>query len=178
MCDNVINWCAFDWQSFATLVTGVLAVSAAFVVGKRQVAIQERQTRLQEISLRSDLFDRRYGVYEKVREFCLYILRKAEYPTLEHERDYLMAMGEAKFLFDGTVQTSLQEIWEKASAYKLLKMDMARIYKAEGHYGDGNPEREHDAIMWISGRFSDLPSLFEELKLGVDFINNKGRTYS
>ena len=125
----------------------------------------ERQTSLQELSLRSDLFDRRYVVYENVREFLLHIVRHAQYPDLEIERLFLVAMGEAKFLFGNEVQAALQEIWERAGTYNVLKMEMARIYQAEGHYGDGNPQRELELNNWIYGRFRDLSDIFDELKL-------------
>jgi hypothetical protein len=161
----MINWHAFSWEAFATLMTGILAVGAAFAVGRRQLSIQEKQASLQELELRSDLFDRRYAVYDNVRKFLLHIIRDAQYPSSEIERDFLMAMGEAKFLFGNKVQAALQEMWERVGNYRVLKMEMERIYQDEGHYGDGNPKREHDLFIWISGRFSDLPDIFEELKL-------------
>ncbi|MBA4163506.1 MAG: hypothetical protein C0510_02555 [Erythrobacter sp.] len=161
----MIDWDAFSWEAFATLVTGVVAVAAAFVVGRRQLTIHEQQTRLQELELRSDLFDRRYAVYEKVRQFLLYIMQHAQYPELELEQSFLTAMGESKFLFGDKVQGALQEIWKRALAYRVLKVEMARIYQAEGHYGDGNPQREFDATSWLSSQFRALPDLFDELKL-------------
>jgi hypothetical protein len=64
-------WAAFSWEAFATLATGVLAVSGAVVIGVLQVGIQarqsailERQVGLHELKLRSDLFERRFRVYE------------------------------------------------------------------------------------------------------------------
>ena len=36
----MIDWHAFSWEAFATLMTGVLAVGAAYAVGRRQLSIR------------------------------------------------------------------------------------------------------------------------------------------
>src|SRR3546814_5854448 len=77
-------------------------------------------------------------------------MQHAQYPELELEQSFLTAMGESKFLFGDKVQGALQEIWKRALAYRVLKVEMARIYQAEGHYGDGNPQWEFDATSWLS----------------------------
>ena len=44
---------------------------------------------------------------------------------------------------------------------------MNHLFETQGHYGDGNPEREGVEFEWFSERFSSLPQLFDELNLGV-----------
>ena len=108
-CLGQIDWQAFDWQSFATLTTGVLAVAAAFIIGRRQVDIQHRQTAIQEAALRLDLFDRRYKVFERTAQF-LREISQTDGPSPDTTREFVDASGTSGFLFGPAVQDSLHEI--------------------------------------------------------------------
>lgn len=174
MCSGTIAWCDFTWEAFATLITGLSAVGGAVWVGSRQVIIQQkqaeiqlRQTQLQEAELRSELFDRRYRVYERVKKFMTEILQKADDPEEITQREYLVAMGESRFLFHDNVRQGLDEIWENWTKFHVLKVTMKRTYDLEGHYGEGNPDREYEALKWFNERFKTLPELFDELRLST-----------
>lgn len=163
----MIDWQAFDWQSFATLATGILAVGAAVAVGFRQSRITEQQNHifemqatLAETSLKHDLFERRYKVYDAVRVFLLSILQHAQYPALEEEQGFLRAKHEAQFLFRRELQHFLQEIWQRSNSYRALKIEMAQIYDREGHYGDGNPEREFEMFNHFNQTYDRLVDQF------------------
>ena len=160
-----IAWLDFTWEAFATLTTGLSAVGAAVYVGRKQSEIQRTQVALQSIALRSDLFERRYEVFDRVKNFIVEIVRTADSTNREIEQQFLIAMGEAKFLFDESVVSSLDEVWKKACEYHALKRTMEHAYRTERHYGEGNPQREHDSIVWFSERLKTLPSTFEALKL-------------
>ena len=166
MCSGLIDWCAFDWQSFATLVSGLAAVSAAFWVGLRQADIQKRQTKIQETALRSDLFDRRFKVFERAEQFLREIIQHADDPSQETQREFQMAMGESRFLFKQDVRLGLKEIWDKWAGFHALKMNMKHSFLTTGHYGDGNTERDAIALTWFFDRFTNLSELFDELMLG------------
>ena len=170
MCGGFVDWCAFTWEAFATLVTGFLAVCGAFLIGIRQMKIQEKQVELQDLALRSDLFERRYSVYERVRQFTIYSMRLVENQDRETEQQFLAAMGEAKFLFDDAVVSGVDEIWAKKCELDALMGDMKHIYEIQGHYGDGNPKRKHDALIWFDQRLTSLPQLFHEMKLGGKLV--------
>lgn len=175
----MINWHEFDWQSFATLVTGMLAVGAALIIGLKQSAITVRQnkilsmqTTLAETELKHDLFEKRYQVYDAVRSFLLFIMQHADFPEA-YEHTFLRAKHEAKFLFRKDVQDLLQNIWEKSMQYRILKLEMARIYDRERHYGDGNPAREAEFFGYFGDRFGELEDIFgEEMKLS--YIDSDG----
>jgi hypothetical protein len=167
----LIDWCAFTWEAFATLATGLAAVVAAYLIGRRQVQIQQAQTHLQERSLRFQLLDRRYSVFDRTEALLLEIVRTAKGPSRECERNFLIAKGEARFLFDNSVLIGLQEIWEKSVGYDALCQEMERIYREHGHYGEGNPKRNHDQILWISNRLGTLPELFDSMKLASEPLN-------
>lgn len=169
----MIDWQAFDWQSFATLATGLLAVGAALIIGLRQSAITRQQNEilamqatLAETSLKHDLFEKRYQVYDAVRGFLLFIIQHAQFPEPLHEQAFLRAKHEAQFFFRNDLQAFLQGIWEKSNDYRVLKMEMARIYADHGHYGDGNPAREHEMFKFFSDSFGQLVDQFgHEMKL-------------
>jgi len=155
------------------MVTGVLAVGGAVWVGLRQLAITARQTRiaeqqgqLAELSFRHQLFDKRMRVYEGVANFLGAIVREAAYPSREFEVDFLSALGSARFLFPVPTYDGLQTIWDRAIAFRLLKIRMQASFDQEGHYGDGNPEQEEEALLWFFSRLQSLPDLFgAELRL-------------
>ncbi|SLK12048.1 hypothetical protein [Novosphingobium mathurense] len=182
MCEPTLGiyWCQFDWQSFATLTSGGLAVGAAVIVGMRQLAITNRQNdilekqadiaagqlALEQLALRHDLFDRRHEVFERTRDFLLHILQHAEEPTVEINRAFVTATGMSRFLFRPEVHEKLDEIWRTAVAYGALKDEMERTYLLSGHYGDGNPERERDILLMISEYHRGLADIFgDEMKL-------------
>lgn len=67
------------FAALLAFIVGIAAVVAAFLVGRRQAEIlakqpdiQERQRTLQELSLKADLFDRRYEVYAAVRDWLAF----------------------------------------------------------------------------------------------------------
>ena len=173
MCDGLIDWCAFTWEAFATLMTGFLAVGGAFLIGLRQMKIQAKQVELQDLALRSDLFERRYSVYERVREFTILAMSIVENQDRETEQHFLIARGEAKFLFDDAVVSGVDEIWAKKCELDALTGEMNHIYATEGHYGADNPERKLVALNWFDKRLKSLPELFHEMKLGGELISTQ-----
>ncbi len=75
-----------SWEAFATLITGISAVGAATYVAMRQQEITERQVKLAELTLRSDLFSHRFDVYEVTRKFLGHIVAHATPPDGNLER--------------------------------------------------------------------------------------------
>jgi hypothetical protein len=169
--DIPVYWSEFSWEAFATLATGLAAVVAAYLIGRRQVQIQQAQTYLQERSLRFQLLDRRYSVFDRAEALLLEIVRTGHGPSRECERSFLIAKGEARFLFDTAVLIGLDEIWEKSVEYDALCRKMETIYREHGHYGEGNPRRKLDQITWISNRLATLPKLFDSMKLASEPLN-------
>ena len=173
MCGGLIDWCAVTWEAFATLVTGFLAVGGAFLIGRMQMKIQEKQVGLQDLALRSDLFERRYSVYERVRDLIILAMRLVENPDRETEQKFLAAKGEAKFLFDDAVVSDVDEIWEKKCELDALLGDMRNIYATTGKNCDDHSERKLVALNWFDKRLKSLPELFHEMKLGGELISTQ-----
>ena len=147
-----IAWCSFTWEAFATLVTGLAAVVAAFVLGRTQIAIQKKQTDIQEQTLQADLFERRYKVFQVAEQLLSEINREAGDPSRETKRNFAIAMGEAKFLFGTQVYEAMDEIWRKMSDLHLAQTKI--------------PIEDGDPVNWFYDRSITLPDVFVELKLG------------
>ena len=137
-----IYWEQFTWEAFATLTTGAAAVAGAVVIGLRQAKIADRQSKilsrqvaLDELQLRSDLFDRRWAVYEATREFLGEIMRHAAEPNQEIQRKFLLAKNEAEFLFQPAVGERLQDVWERSCAFCAVKSVSDHLYQTTGTYG-------------------------------------------
>jgi hypothetical protein len=176
----MIAWTEFDWPSFATLAAGAMAVVAATIVGVRQARIAARQTeildrqgRLAEVALRNELFEKRYVVFERTRDFVMHIIHHAEVADGETRNDFLRALGEAAFLFRPQVHQKLDEIWRVAGDYAVLKAEMNSTFAREGHYGDGNPQRNHDLFLRFPAFAKELPDVFDELKLGEHLLGDR-----
>ena len=171
------------WDALATFVTGLGAVAGAVVVGLRQVGITREQTaiaarqadilreqtKLARLGFHETMFDRRMAVYDDVNLFLSHILRHAASPPQETEQAFLEASRRARFLFRTDVNEGLSELWKKACAFHALKAEMLHTIQTEGHYGEGNPDKESEMLQWFAKRLEKLPELFgDELQLGQD----------
>ncbi|HEY1125376.1 MAG TPA: hypothetical protein VGE65_07060 [Sphingobium sp.] len=149
----------------STLVTGVLAVGAAYKVGRSQLELQRRQISIQELTLKHELFDRRYSVYDRTAKFLSAIVRDGDRPAIEVMNNFVQAIGESRFLFDVGVKNGLREIWEQATSFFALKSKMDANFKSNQDYGEGNPEKDMQFMLWFSDRLTNLPDLFHAIRL-------------
>lgn len=58
-----------SWEAFATLITGILAVGAAVWVGLKQQKITAQQLENERLSLRLELFEKRYEFYDVLTRY-------------------------------------------------------------------------------------------------------------
>jgi hypothetical protein len=170
-----IDWSRFTWEAFATLVTGGAAVGAAWWVGRRQVGIADRQTRIldrqagfEEMKLRTELFERRHAVYEATRQFLAAIMTTADEPKQPVQHDFLVAMDQARFLYRAEVYDQLQEIWKRACSFFAIKSTMKAQYESTGAYAQADVNGEYEALLWVNTKLETLSEVFgEELRLGA-----------
>lgn len=158
---SIIHWAAFDWPSFATLAAGGMAVIGATAVGLRQARIAdrqreilERQTKLTELALRHELFDKRYAVYQTTARFL-----KAQLSHRNDERDFielnfLEATQEARFLFRSSVSEYLERIWGRSAELEEIRDELG-----QGLAAGSQPDEERRALSRSLRR-----SLREDLK--------------
>ena len=168
-----IDLSAFTWEAFATLVTGIVAVGGATLIGLRQVgisdrqsAIMERQVGLDELKLRSDLFDRRFAVYEATRQFLAEIVAHADEPEKETQNRFLWAVDQSRFLFSSDVSARLTDLWRRSCGFFAVKKMMKHQYDQTGDYGQANIDREYEYLTATSDVLAKLSDVFaEEMRL-------------
>ena len=98
-----------SWEAFATLVTGILAVTAAFWVGRRQQKIAERQTLILQRQLSSGLFEKKYAVYEATLALIKEAIQVKDFPE-KSDPEFLAQREKARFLFPEAVGDQLDRI--------------------------------------------------------------------
>jgi hypothetical protein len=163
---GTIHWAEFDWPSFATLATGAMAVLAALVVGlkqthiaDRQTKILEQQTKLAELTLRHNLFEKRYVIYDATRHFLGEILSHATRPKNETQQRFISALLESKLLFRPEVYEGLDAIWKRATTFYVANSE-------EKRGGVEAIQRSHDLLNALSDDLTGLVALFgDELRL-------------
>jgi hypothetical protein len=168
-----IYWTAFTWEAFATLASGLAAVAAAFTVGRRQVAIADRQSKildrqvaLDEMTLRSELFDRRFAIYERTRALLSAVLvhdAPAEDPVV---RAFQVALNQSTFLFRPSVCAHLGVIWDRYCKYGAVKGMMDDNFRRTGQYGNELIEVHTAHLLYFNETLQDLSeALGDEMRL-------------
>ncbi len=109
-----IEWTAFSWEAFATLVTGLAAVGAAWRVGSRQMAILEQQNSLKEQELRISLLQQRLEVYDAVKAFLDAVCSSSKLPAPDVVLEFKKARTNARFLFSEEINDLLKNISTKS----------------------------------------------------------------
>jgi hypothetical protein len=172
-----IYWSGFTWEAFATLATGFLAVAAAYSVGRRQVKIARKQTEildrqvaLDELKLRSELFDRRFAIYEGTKRLLAAVMAHDEKADDETVRAFLIALDQSVFLFQPNVYERLKVIWDLYCKYGAIKSAMKHNYETTKQYGDEqliNAHTQH--LLAFNDTLTNLRETFgDELRLGQD----------
>jgi hypothetical protein len=151
-----------DWGAAATFSAGFMAVGGAVFVGLKQVEMLKRQSALQELSLRHDLFDRRWKVFEAARTFMAYVISEKTLPPIDIQKRFAFAMIESKYLFAEPVQDRMQEILDQSEPYFQTVIN--------AHTGTSKPEDTkiaEDYFEWLDSRINTLSEMFgDELHLG------------
>ena len=157
----------FPWEALATLLTGLMAVVGAVIVGRRQLLISDkqteildRQTRLQETSIRVDLLDRREACVDMLREI---VQEWSQNSTLSDEKWKLFhnLLQRAQLLYP---QALVQEIIAAVDGLFWEKHWLARAqqYREKGDEATGMEKmdqsfEEGDKVMRI------MPTLLDKL---------------
>lgn len=192
-----VHWNTFTWEAFATLFAGVLAFVAgggaiigAVIVGKRQATILKEQADIQarqaqiagraldieELKVRTELFDDRFKVYQATREWLNFIVMYARLPgasgegvgPVEGERElnaqFFQQLDRARFLFRPSVYERLRRVVDEGWAIRLNQRKALRATddEARGRFVDA----EDAAFNNVRQAHSELSAIFgEELNL-------------
>jgi hypothetical protein len=120
------------WDAIATGLAGTLAVVGAFWVGLIQVRIASRQADIAQKQaelqanliavdagrLKSELFDRRYEVFEATQRFLADLVASGKYPIPAVDIEFVAAVNKSKFLFSVSVNHALFDLLASARVYK------------------------------------------------------------
>ena len=170
-------WSAFDWQSFSTLTTGFLAVAGAVVVGWRQVGIAERQAasqetqtailkkqaELAELSLRRELWEKRFEVFSATSAFLLDALDDTYDPQVGIE--FLKQSARSEFLFSRAAHTEILAIWNAVGQARVHHQEAQAHLKQSGAYKDGDSERTAILKAKLTKKMNELSEVFGEMRL-------------
>lgn len=177
--NSFIQWCEFDWPSFATLASGLAAVIGAVVVGSKQVGIArrqaditdkqadilDRQVKLEEAKLRAELFQRRLTTFEATADFVLHIAALQGQDEKADARISLFAekMRESQYLFeDPAVYKRLREIFEMGNKSRTDRA-IAQAYHEEQRSDPDRAARQERMLnvpTWTFATLEELSELF------------------
>lgn len=105
----MICWSCFSWEALATLLTGLAAIVAAVVLTKRQIEIQRRQTEIQDLLLKTTLYERRQLVRAAVTSFLYAAVAAEPMPQSVLDKFYV-AMDQSRHLFGERVFAELKNM--------------------------------------------------------------------
>jgi len=119
------------WDAIATFTTGIFAVGSATVVAMKQVAIVKRQTLLQELALRNEVFDKRMENYRAIRRYVATVshLTSSDHDSFADFEIYLEALEDARFLFS-------KRLYLELNALAMLVEEVRK--SVQHHEWDGN----------------------------------------
>jgi hypothetical protein len=166
------------WDAIATIVAGLIAVYAAYRVGKRQLAITERQNRVAEMALKAELFDRRFAIYDTAMTLLDDVLTPPSIPTDRAKFVRLMeAVHSSRFLFDDLkIHETLLEIQEKAFSNYSLRTTLRLMDPTNPNYQERNIQF-HESHKWLAEKQQTLHEIFyNDLKLELRFAESPKST--
>lgn len=153
--------CSINWEALATFSAGLAAVAGAIYVGRKQTDIQSRQVALEDLKIKSDLFDKRFATYEATADLLTHVGQYMDDPHRVKLGDWLLKYRESQFLFNQPVYNELTEILEKATAYKVNSLKMAANFAHTGSYGEGLPAKELELMTWLATRLTTVHEIFK-----------------
>lgn len=164
----MIYWSEFTWEAFATLSTGLAAVGGAVFVGLRQLAIAKRQTditegqtkilalqaQLEQMKIRSDLYDRRFAVFDATETYLVAVLNSEKRATIDAQVAFAKAIDHSRFLFEPAVFANLNGI--RKDAEKLFTYrTMLDSYQARQQTPHPVPAEKIDAMYAQTEKVTD-----------------------
>lgn len=148
----------FDW--FATIVPIILSGVIVFFTFE--------QVKIAKIKRKDDLYDKRYKVYDKFREFASSVVYKID--KIEEHKELLREIVSNEFLFNDDVRNFIKEVSGKYNStivnpFELNHLDFHKDYmngKINVIYSEDNREIEstiseyEQTIFYFKDKFSDI----------------------
>ena len=152
---------SIPWDAVATFGAGLMAVFAAWNIGRRQNGILARQTIVAENDLKIQLFERRSACLNELRR--LYYLHSTNGKLeIEDIRTFQELMFAAQVLFPIEIVSRFEETFSETHG-AFQKHDRSQLYFKRGENERGEKFRE-EAWEHDDRVFKLLPELLEGLK--------------
>lgn len=143
-----IVWSSFSWEAFATLLTGLAAVIAAWSIGRRQLKIQEQAQRFHETqttrdfelstqTFRNELLDRRVDCITKIRSVSSAWSRNSRIND-EEWQELIVAFQQAQLIFPKSISDSIGIALESSFRQRIHENRSQDLYKR------GNQEKAQE----------------------------------
>lgn len=104
-------------------ITEISLTFLAPVVGLVGTWIGWQQMRINKNRLRHELFEKRYAIFKAAGNFLGAIMREGK-ASEQAQADFRVGIQGASFLFDSSVNTLLNQIWEKAIDLETKQFEM------------------------------------------------------
>lgn len=165
---------ALDWQAIASgaqavasLIVGIALVAVTRQIGISQTELTKGQNDLAIRTFNSQLFDRRYKIYDQISSSLLKTIMNTPVVEGQHPNDvFLDGMRHAKILFRPEVNNALDEIWAHIHTHNDI---LYRIRETKMSQDDLKQSFDdyHTELEWLQDRLNNMIDLFgDELKLG------------
>jgi len=138
-------------QVLQGLLTPVIAMFAVYIAYQQHKTARER--------LRLDLYNKRFSVYEALRDLLALIAREARV-DLKHIFEFTGKTRDADFLFGAEVTGYIEEVRRRAIDFRYLSDKLGADTLPAGPERDTIVEREHEHLEWFLGQFDIMQSMF------------------
>ena len=146
-----VLWSAFTWEAFATLFTGLAAVVGAVYIGHRQL-------RISELTVRTELFDKRFEYYKLFEKYLSAVRSTEGEISLELQNEFLAESRKAELIFPTKITPEIDEIWNKGFEYKDLQEDLASQDSAKSDAARGRRKEIRADLDAAYKRFQEIAS--------------------
>lgn len=138
-------------------LSALLAPTVAVVT----LYIAFQQYRIGRQKVRHDLFERRYAVYEAIRDFLYEAIREA---TLSESAFFQLNKGtdDALFLFDESVEEYIQTVREKGARLRFINGRLADTSLPVGQERSQLAEEDTELVTWFSKQPAHLKRILRK----------------
>ena len=139
-------------------IVDFLSATLAPVIAIVAVFIAYQQWRTNKLRIKIELFDRRHKVYQHIADFLGSVISTGGVePDIENK--FLSGTRVSLFLFDASVESFVEEIFQKAGHLHALKLDQKNI---SGDKLSANLNSESKITQWFKQELINLPKRFSK----------------
>lgn len=171
---DLSRWCLAHYQALkdfagpvATVIAAATAVFVTWRLGRKQRDIAERQAatacqqaRLAEVRLQHDLFERRFAVFDAVRDLLLEVVHTSDVSD-QSWQDFIRGTEKATFLFDKNVTDYIALMRNQAEQLRHVSALFANPALAVGSERTNFAQVRRDVSVWFSNQFNVVIDVFK-----------------